>query len=222
MIALDLSGRRFGRLVARSLVLRTSDKKNRRHWLCQCDCGNQTTSQTTSLTSGHTQSCGCLNRERSAAAQTTHGKYGTPELRIWKAMIRRCYSATDSCYSHYGARGITVCDRWRNGFSDFLADMGPRPSPKHSLDRINNNGNYEPGNVRWVTHFVQSINKRTNVLDIVSVSIIRHLSKKGVSRVSMAHAFGVSIGLIGKLVRGEIWNPNGHVRYTARRRRRIS
>ena len=90
-----------------------------------------------------------------------HGRL-TPEYRIWNDMKKRCYSPSSTAFHNYGARGITVCDRWRENFDHFLTDMGPKPSPKHSIDRINNDGHYEPGNCRWTTPDVQANNNRRN------------------------------------------------------------
>lgn len=90
-----------------------------------------------------------------------HGKYRTPEFAVWQTMLRRCYESNHMNFKYYGARGIGVCYEWRNSFAAFLHDVGERPSPKHELDRINNDGDYEPGNVRWITHREQCQNRRT-------------------------------------------------------------
>ncbi len=126
-------------------------------WLCQCECGNLATVSGISLRKGNTKSCGCLYYSQ-------NGEAGTPEHRIWKDMKRRCYSPQRSDYYLYGGCGITVCARWRTSFVNFLADMGPRPSAEHSIDRINNDGNYEPGNVRWASRIEQAQNKRNTLL----------------------------------------------------------
>lgn len=93
-----------------------------------------------------------------------HGKYKTPEFAVWQRMIRRCYEPQADSYPFYGARGISVCTRWRESFQSFLNDVGPRPSPRHSIERINNDGNYEPDNVRWATHIEQCRNRRSTRL----------------------------------------------------------
>ena len=131
-------------------------------WKCKCDCGNEVISRGESLVSGNTQSCGCLLLKRIKETQTTHGMSGSLEYYIWIEMIQRCVNPNHHAYIDYGGRGITVYDSWRNSFSDWYAYIGPRPSDQHSIDRINNDGNYEPGNVRWSTRIEQSNNRRNN------------------------------------------------------------
>ncbi len=155
----DLSGKRFGRLTVIDL---SSSENGILHWRCVCDCGNEKITTATSLSEGHVQSCGCLQRE----SRIKHGYTGTSEHTAYVNMIRRCYDPKIPEYRNYGARGIIVCDRWlgENGFKNFISDMGDKPTPKHSLDRYPNNttGNYEPSNCRWATFPQQQRNKRTN------------------------------------------------------------
>ena len=129
-----------------------------RSWICKCDCGADKLVMEYKLKSGHTKSCGCLQRKLLAARQTRHGRYYEAEFQTWSNMKKRC---SDPRYARwYG--NVSVCDRWLTSYDNFLADVGRRPSPKHSLDRINPKGNYEPGNVRWVTHNVQTRNTRNH------------------------------------------------------------
>lgn len=157
---IDLTGQRFGRLVVLS---RHVDKNKRAFWLCLCDCGNQAVVNGSSLRDRVTRSCGCLQQEvratRDRGRSKTHGLSHTPEYSIWTAMIRRCEDPKTHNYAAYGGRGITVCERW-HVFENFLEDVGRRPSPELSLDRICSDGNYEPGNCRWATLEQQSYNRR--------------------------------------------------------------
>jgi hypothetical protein len=140
-------GDRFGRLtvINETRILIDNGARRRRFWM-QCDCGKKCIVRLLSLTSNNTQSCGCLYREK--FTNRTHGYAGTPTYVIWADMIQRCQNPRRKSYKHYGGRGIKVCERWHK-FENFLADMGERPGPYHQLNRLNNDGNYEPGNVEW-------------------------------------------------------------------------
>lgn len=132
-------------------------------WVCQCDCGNIAFAQTSDLRAGRHRSCGCLRVDvMTRHGGTNHGGGRTPEYRSWMSMKARCLDSDHDSYKWYGGRGITICDRWLASFEAFLADMGARPSLKHSIDRINNDGNYEPGNCRWATANEQAQNQRHN------------------------------------------------------------
>ena len=152
---IDMTGKRYGRLVA----IERDGSVELSFWKCVCDCGYIGTFHGQNLRSGYTKSCGCLHREIVA---TAGGASNTPEYETWWHMILRCHDEKQTGYRRYGGRGISVCDSWRNSFDAFFADMGPRPSDKHSIDRIDNDGNYEPSNCRWATKKEQSRNTRCN------------------------------------------------------------
>jgi len=146
-------GTQFGRLT----VVSEQQHSGRRHWICKCECGSIKTIVATSVRKGLTKSCGCLWRE----SITRHGKVNTPEHSVWRQMRSRCSNPNHPEACNYLLRGIRVCERW-NDFQNFLADMGPRPSERHSLDRINNDLGYSPNNCRWATDVQQLNNTRRN------------------------------------------------------------
>ncbi len=161
-------GQRYTRLVVLLEDIGRSASGLRR-WLCQCDCGATHSVVGADLARGHTKSCGCLGREYNepgARGNPTHGLARdtacASEYKIWKGMRQRCSNPNTAEYRHYGERGIAICARWQD-FENFLADMGPRPSPQHSIDRIDVDGDYEPGNCRWATPVEQNRNTRSNV-----------------------------------------------------------
>jgi hypothetical protein len=155
-MATTLIGRIFGRLE----VIGTGRRKGRhRLWICRCRCGKEKEIRGDNLIAGVSTSCGCFHRE----VVSKHGAAGTEIYMIWGLMLARCRNPNALNYHLYGERGIRVCDRWHD-FTNFAVDMGPRPSPLHTLDRIDNNGNYEASNCRWATKKEQARNKRNNVL----------------------------------------------------------
>jgi hypothetical protein len=150
-------GQRFNALTITKILDKSLDKHNMRICLARCDCGKKVLTRIEDLLTNHRKSCGCKNSCR------THGEgyIKTSEYAIWCSMRQRCSNNKNHAWKSYGGRGITVCDRWKSSYENFLLDMGRRP-PGHSLDRINNDGNYEPANCRWATRRQQATNTRWN------------------------------------------------------------
>lgn len=154
----DLTGKRFGKLVALSFIKhKTKGSNNQSKWLCRCDCGVEKAVFRGSLLNGATTSCGCSVRTANGDARR---KNKAPEYEIWRGMKKRCENKRTRSWPHYGGRGIRVCAKWSKSYLAFLSDVGRRPSKHHSIDRINNDGNYEPGNVRWADGKTQIANRR--------------------------------------------------------------
>lgn len=167
MAIMNLVGQVFGRL---TVVAQAERRTKAIQWICVCACGVSVPYPIRSgnLRSGHTRSCGCLQKEATSLATRIHGHTATPKktkvYRCWRHAMHRCYNKNDPAYKNYGGRGIKVCRRWHS-FEHFLADVGPPPSPKHTLDRFpDNDGDYAPGNCRWTTYKSQNRNRRSNRL----------------------------------------------------------
>ena len=135
-------------------------------YLCRCDCGNEITALPSNLRRGATKSCGCWKAKTAGNASKTHGMSKTPEYRIWTGITKRCTNPKHKDFHLWGGKGIKVCERWSRDFANFYADMGPKPSPAHQIDRINSDLNYSPDNCRWATPLEQSLNT-TKVKKIV-------------------------------------------------------
>ncbi len=217
--SIDLSGKRIGLLVP----VRPGDKIGiHRTWICRCDCGNLKTVKASDLShrlrAGGSASCGCATNRLKAAGASLPRKHGatsrrgfTRTYRAWQGMRARCRSTNPKRASYYD-RGIVVCERW-SSFENFLADMGERPEVAHTLDRIDNDRGYEPGNCRWATWVTQARNRSSTRLDEVAALQIRWLrTDGGFSTRAVASAFGVTTSTIAEVTSGRTWNSSSRVR----------
>jgi len=160
----DLTGFKYGRLKVLSCYMYNYGNVNRSTCDCICDCGNKKTYLTSNIVTGNVKSCGCFRKEIGERSYTHNmSKNKGITYNVWDGMKSRCFNVKNIGYPDYGGRGITVCDRWRSNFLYFIEDMGQRPSKKHSIERINNDGDYEPSNCRWATTKEQSRNTRRTV-----------------------------------------------------------
>ena len=176
-------GQHFGRWTVISLA--EKDHNGTICYNCLCECGTNKIVRKDGLKGGRSQSCGCLEKDIKRDMKTTHNLSRTKIYQTWQSMKDRCSNPHHLAYKYYGGRGITVCERWKNSFVDFLEDVGDKPSPKHSIDRIDNNGNYEPGNVKWSTRTEQQNNSRSSVFitfNDISDTISGWARRTGISR----------------------------------------
>lgn len=158
---IDLTGQKFGRWTVKGIARRTD--RRRYYWACVCECGAKGEVLSDSLRTGKSRSCGCLQREVVGAKATRHGLFDHPAYSSYRAMRSRCENPKAPYYELYGGRGIAVCPRWA-AFETFWLDMGPTWKPGLSIERVDNNGNYEPSNCRWATALEQGSNRRDNVI----------------------------------------------------------
>ena len=163
---------RVGRIFGRLTVVRFDESRGSRDdkfYVCSCACGEMCSVRWTSLVRGDKRSCGCLAAEKAKTYKYTSADKAHELWDTWRTMIRRCHSPTNKKYAAYGAKGVSVCEAWRDNFHTFLQDVGSRPSPLHSLDRVDNAGNYEPGNVRWATSLEQQTNRAQRAPYLVTI-----------------------------------------------------
>ncbi len=184
----DLTGYRFERLVVLEYLGREHHSSK---WRCRCDCGEEIIVQASALRAGTTKSCGCFRRERMGHLTLSHGERGgdkrlkgSPEYKAWDSLRQRCMNPKDKAYEWYGGRGIKVCARWEK-FENFLADMGRRPSPEHSIDRIKVNGDYEQANCRWATELEQARNRTNNRAAAGCATLSEAAEKVGIAYVTL-------------------------------------
>lgn len=206
---IDLVGKRFGRLTAHSLLGKMGGSEH--HWRCVCDCGTEKVVIGSLLRRGMTKSCGCLQLESNLTVKRnlTHGMAHSPTYHTWECMIQRCGNEENPKFVNYGERGIRVCERW-HAFENFLADMGRRPIGK-TLDRNDNDGNYEPGNCRWATPKQQARNRRSS----------RTIAAFGDTKtlVEWSEDSRCSVNVNGNLIRVRLglgWNPEKAIAMPAR------
>lgn len=167
----DLTGQKFGRLTVVEYCGRVGHSSS---WRCVCECGKETRSSGNGLRNGTAKSCGCFRSDRMSGLNYKHGERGgenrkrkPPEYKAWEAIKQRCTNPKAKGWEWYGGRGIAMAPEWVNDFPAFLSHVGPRPSPKHTIDRIDSNKDYAPGNVRWASWDVQANNRSNNrIVDI--------------------------------------------------------
>lgn len=160
MRVIDLTGQRFGRLI---VIERAENKKGKAAWKCKCDCGSELIVSANNLRMNNTISCGCYCREQTSKACKTHGLSQSRIYHTWLHVKDRCLNPSNNVFRHYGGRGITICQEWKDNFQAFYNYVSKLPhfgEKGYSIDRINNDGNYEPGNVRWATQSEQNKNRR--------------------------------------------------------------
>ncbi len=153
-----LPSSKFGKLTVLSVRMVHKNGQYRSYSKCLCDCGVEKEIATSSLKAGLTKSCGCIKREQTIKKNTTHGKSKMKEYKHWMYLKVRCNNENGKAFKRYGGRGLSVCDRWSNSFDNFLSDMGRMPTPKHTVERVDNNKGYSPDNCVWATLKEQSKN----------------------------------------------------------------
>lgn len=189
---LQLAGQTFGRLYVIEYVGVTAVQRHSL-WRCLCSCGddeNIVIVQGRNLVNGGTKSCGCLSKEVTSTRSTTHGKSRTTEYRIWSGIKDRCLNPNSRDFPGWGGRGIKMCQQWQESFETFLDDVGGRPGKEFSLDRVDNEKGYEPGNVRWATMTEQHRNRRGNILLTfggVTLPLPTMAEQYGMTRDSLQH-----------------------------------
>jgi hypothetical protein len=199
---IDETGKRFGRLL---VVRRVENKRTSAQWYCQCDCGGSTKTSGHHLRSGHTQSCGCAFWENSANATKKHGATRTPLYNVWKEMRQRCKNENHARWENYGGRGIKVHPEWDASYEAFFRDVGSTYKLGLQIDRINNDGNYEPGNTRWVDRKTNVRNSRTIVINQEDVGLVKTLYALGCKPAEISRSMGISKHIVRGITYQTTW-----------------
>lgn len=196
----ELQKQKFNRLTIISEA--GSDKFRRRLINTICDCGIIKSYPLSNLKNNHTQSCGCLQIDKS----TTHGLTKTSEFKTWDSIKQRCNNPNNDAYKNYGGRGITVCNRWLSSFENFLSDIGKRPFQNAQIDRVDNNGNYEPTNCRWTTAKENTRNRRSTKINIDIAQDIRRVYMMGYfTQEEVAKIYGITRSIVDKVISNTRW-----------------
>lgn len=183
----DITGQRFGRLTV--VEFHHRDAKSLSYWVCKCDCGNTVVKEMQEMKFGHAMSCGCLQREARIKTKTKHGLCHTRLFRIWSGIRNRCGNPNEPAFKHYGGRGVTVCDEWKDDFQAFYDwAMANGYSDELSIDRIDTNGNYEPNNCRWTDLKTQNNNRRCVRKYLIDGEML--------SKADIAERYGFSYGAV--------------------------
>ena len=213
-IKANLTGTRFSMLTVVGEAPRVAGR--RVEWICLCDCGNRAGPiRTGDLNTGNTKSCGCLKlvsakanglkrRGRPVPAAYKHGKTKTPTFVVWLGAKARCFNKSNKDWASYGGRGISMCERWASSFSDFLTDMGEAPAGL-TLERLDGNRGYEPGNCVWATREAQAQNTRRCRVTPEIVRAIRQDAKNGLTGSAIARNMGLNVTTVCRIVRGKSW-----------------